>query len=291
MVSGQGSAWCLRLTVPAAAVPAFEAALGQLGGAVASGLPDPDDRVALDFYLAQEPDRARVAAPLAAAALAGGIEPPEFEIERLPDLDWVAEGRKALPPIHAGPFYVFGAHVSEPPPPGSIPIRIEASIAFGTGQHETTRGCLLALAEMKRERAVARALDMGCGTGILALAVAKLWGAPVLAVDNDPDAVRLTEENARVNEVAETVRAELGDGYRCPAVAAGAPYDLVVANILARPLCDMAPDLIRHLAPGGFAILSGLLTGQAKAVAESHRPLRLVRDIVLGEWSTLILSR
>ncbi len=290
MVSGQGAAWHLRVTVPESAVPAFEAALGRLGGALASDLPGPDGQVVLESYSAEEPDHAQVTAILSAAALGTGMALPAFDIARLPDLDWVAEGRKALAPVHAGPFYIFGAHVSEPLPPGSIPIQIEASVAFGTGQHETTHGCLQALAEIKQRHGIARALDMGCGTGILALAVAKLWGAPVLAVDNDPDAVRLTGENARINRVQDLVRAELGDGYRCPAVAAGAPYDLIVANILAGPLCEMAPDLIRNLAPGGFAVLSGLLTDQAKAVVESHHPLRLMRDIRLGEWSVLILT-
>ena len=194
-------AWCLRLEVPAGAVPAFEAALGALGGALASGLPGPDGTVARDAYLTAEPGRAEVAARLAVAALAAGVAPPEFEIARLPDLDWVAEGRKALAPIRAGPFYVHGAHVTDPPPPGAIPIRIEASVAFGTGRHETTRGCLLALAGIAETRAVTRALDMGCGTGILAIAAAKLWGCRAIAVDNDPDAVRLTAENARVNGV------------------------------------------------------------------------------------------
>jgi len=290
VVSGRGTAWHLRVTVPSFAVQAFEAALGQLGGAVASNLPGPDDHAILESYSGKEPDRAKVTALLCSAALASGIAPPDFDIARLPDLDWVAEGRKALAPVHAGRFFIFGAHVCEPPPPGSIPIQIEASVAFGTGQHETTHGCLQALDEIKRRRGIARALDMGCGTGILALAVAKLWRAPVLAVDNDPDAVRLTQENAAINGVQGLVRAELGDGYGCPAVLAGAPYDLITANILAGPLRDMAPDLIRHLAPGGVAVLSGLLSDQALEVTASHRPLRLVRDIGLGEWSILVLT-
>ena len=290
MVSGGGSAWCLRLTVPENAVPDFEGALEPLEGAVASGLPDGAGLVTLDAYLAVEPARDRIVALLAAGALAARIAPPEFEIERLPDLDWVAEGRKALPPIQAGPFYLYGAHVTAPPPPGTIPIQIEASVAFGTGRHETTKGCLLALADLKATHPVARALDMGCGSGILALAAAKLWDCPVLAVDNDPDAVRLSAENARINGEAKLVRAEQGYGYGAPAVAEGAPYDLIVANILAGPLKAMAPDLIRNLAPGGVAVLSGLLTTQAQEVLEAHRPLDLVRDYPLGDWTTLVIQ-
>ncbi len=290
MVGGRGPAWHLRLRIPEAAVSAFEAALEQLGGAISSDVPGPDGQVALTSYSDQEPDRAQVTALLSAAALRAGIALPDFDIARLPDLDWVAEGRKALPPVHVGPFYIFGEHVREAPPPGAIPIRIEASLAFGTGQHETTHGCLEALAGIAPSHAVARALDMGCGTGILALAMAKLWRAPVLAVDNDPDAVRLTGENASINRVQDLVRAELGDGYDCPAVGEGAPYDLITANILAGPLCLMAPDTIRNLAPGGIAVLSGLLGDQAQDVIESHGALRLLRHIRLGEWSVLVMT-
>ncbi len=291
MADRGGSAWCLRLTVPGDVVSNFERALEALEGAVASGLPDAAGQVTLDAYLAAEPERARVVALLAAGALAAQIAPPDFEIERLPDLDWVAEGRKALPPILAGPFYLYGAHVTAPPPPETMPIRIEASVAFGTGRHETTRGCLLALADIEREGvSMACALDMGCGSGILALAAAKLWGCSVLAVDNDPEAVRLSAENARINGEAKLVRAEQGDGYATPAVAESAPYDLIVANILAGPLQAMAGDLIRHLAPGGTAVLSGLLSTQSQDVLEAHRPLGLVRDYPLGDWTTLVIQ-
>ena len=282
--------WCLRLTVPAAALDEIEAALSGLGGALASGMPDAGGAVLVEVYCQAEPARADIAARLAVAALAAGIAAPDFEVELLPDLDWVVEGRKALPPIHAGPFYVFGAHVTEPPPAGSIPLQIEANAAFGTGRHETTSGCLLALAELRQERQVRRALDMGCGTGILALAAAKLWGCPVLAVDNDAEAVRVARENAAINEAANLVRAEVGDGYACPAAAEGAPYDLIVANILAGPLIDMAAGLKRFLAPGGVAVLSGLLADQAPAVLEAHRPLRLIREHKTGDWSALVIG-
>ena len=290
MAGHKGAAWRVRLHVGAAAVPQFEAALSGLGGALASGVPDAEGRVSLEVYCTAEPAREEIAVRLAVAALAAGMAAPAFEIERLPDLDWVAEGRKALPPVQAGPFYVFGAHVTEPPPPGAIPLQLEASLAFGTGQHETTRGCLLALAALKEERGIARALDLGSGTGILALAVAKLWGCPVVAIDNDADAVRLTRENAAVNGVAELLEAHEGEGYDCPAVSAGAPYDLIVANILAGPLIAMAGDLRRHLAPGGAAVLSGLLAAQAEDVLKAHGPLSLRRDHPLGDWVTLVIG-
>lgn len=268
----------------------MEAALSDLAGAVSSGVPDADGTVIVEAYCEREPDRVAVTASLAAAALAAGIEVPNFEVERLPDLDWVAESHKALPAVHAGPFYVYGGHVRAAPPAGTIALRVEASAAFGTGHHETTHGCLLALADLHETHAVRRVLDMGCGTGILALAAAKLWRCPVVAVDNDPEAVRLTRENAAINGVGDCVQAHLGDGYACPAVGAQGPYDLIVANILAGPLIDLAGHLKRALAPGGVAILSGLLAEQAESVLYAHRPLALLRRYPRNEWVTLLIG-
>lgn len=283
-------AWCLRLTVPAPALAPFEAALASLGGALVTGATDAAGRIPLDAYLAAEPERAELTALFAAAALAAGCDLPPFTIERLPETDWVAESRKALPAIHAGPFYVYGAHITEPPPAEAIALEIEASVAFGTGRHESTRGCLLALAELaKGGRAVRSALDMGCGTGILALAAARLWDAPVLAADNDADSVRLAAENAAKNGLSDYITAVLSDGYAAAAIAQAAPFDLIIANILAEPLSAMAPELGRHLAPGGTAILSGLLAEQAERVVAAHAPLTVERTLRLEEWATLIL--
>lgn len=282
-------AWCLHVTVPEQALGHFEAALESLGSALVTGAPNGSASIPIDAYLAAAPERARVTALFAAAALAAGCEMPPFTIERLPDTDWVAESRKALPALRAGPFYVYGAHITDPPPADAIALEIEASVAFGTGRHESTRGCLLALADLAAARAARSVLDMGCGTGILALAAAKLWDCPVLAVDNDADSVRLAAENAAINGVAERVRAVPSDGYGAPAIAQAAPYDLILANILAEPLAAMAPDLVRHLAPGGTAVLSGLLVEQAERVRAAHAPLTLERTIRLDGWATLVL--
>jgi len=284
-------AWCVRLVVPESALPAVEAALAEQHGALVTDGPDAAGRVPVTLYLAAAPTRDALTACLAAAALAAGAEVPEFTIERLPDTDWVAESQKALPALWVGPFYLYGAHVAEAPPEDSIPLLIEANVAFGTGRHESTRGCLLALADLAPARRVARPLDMGCGSGVLALAIAKLWGVPVLAVDSDADAVRVTAENAALNGVAALVRAVRGEGYACHEVAARGPFDLIVANILAEPLCVLAPDLLRHLAADGAAVLSGLLASQADAVIAAHRGLEVRRRYPLGEWETLVLAR
>ena len=287
---GVTSAWCVRLLAPAPALPLIELALEQLGGAVVTDGPDGDGYIPVSVFLAAAPDRPQLTALLAAAAAAAGVATPDVVIEALPKTDWVAENQRALPAIQAGPFYVYGAHVTAPPPAGSIPLLIEANVAFGTGRHESTHGCLLALAALADERRIGRALDMGCGSGILAIAMAKLWGGPVLAVDSDADSVRVTKENAAINSVAAAITAVHGDGYNCPAVGGGGPYDVIVENILADAVCAMAPHLKRHLAPGGCAVLSGLLADQAAEVLAAHAPLSLRREWRLGDWVTLVLQ-
>ncbi len=291
MARTQKQAWRLSIEAPPAALPAVEAALGELGGALVSDAPEAGGPVSLRLYLDAEPAREWVTALLAAAALAAGIAPPEFVIEPLPETDWVAEGERALPAVGVGPFYVHGSHIADPPPPGAIPIRIEASLAFGTGRHESTKGCLLALAELAKTRRFGNALDMGCGSGILAFAVAKLWACPALGVDLDARAVALARENARANGVAGLVEIAYGEGFGAPGVAARAPFDLIMENILAEAIHTLAPALKGHLAPGGVALLSGLLADQAGEALAAHAPLGLLHRIDLNGWVTLVLAR
>jgi ribosomal protein L11 methyltransferase len=281
----------LRVSVPAAALETFEAALQALGGAVARDAAESPADVALEVYFAERPMRTAVAAALSAA----GFVPPRFSIEALPELDWVAESQKGLPPLRAGRFFVFASHaagVGEERPPSAIAIRIEAGRAFGTGHHESTRGCLLALDALSRRGRPRACLDLGCGSGILAIAMAKLWRARVLACDIDPLAVAITQENARLNGVGPAVRAALSDGASRRNLFHWAPYDVIAANILAAPLSAMAGDLKGVLAPGGRLILSGLLRSQERAVLARYRArhLRLKRRLVLGDWVTLVLS-
>ena len=228
---------------------------------------------------------------IAAAAL--GVAAPEVTVEPLPETDWLAENRKAFSPLRVGRFFIHGAADRGRAPPGAIAIEVEAASAFGTGRHGSTGGCLIALDRLARRQRVRRALDMGCGTGVLAIAAARLWGVPVLAVDLDPEAVRVARGNARVNGVADLVRVVRGDGYAAPLVARHCPYDLVTANLLARPLQAMAPDLAARLAAGGVAVLSGLTRGEAVAVAAAHRAhgLRPGDRIDRGDWTTLVMHR
>ncbi|MEQ9607155.1 MAG: 50S ribosomal protein L11 methyltransferase, partial [Kiloniellaceae bacterium] len=163
----------------------------------------------------------------------------------------------------------------------------------GTGRHETTRGCLLALQDIAKRRQASVILDMGCGSGVLAMAAARLWPCRVLGVDNDAPSIRVAQENLEANGVADAVTLLCGDGFRDARVRQAGPYDLILANILAEPLCRMAGDVKRHLAPGGLVILSGLLTTQERQVTARYRAagLVLVTRYRLAEWSTLVLKR
>ena len=217
----------------------------------------------------------------------------DVHVALLPDADWIRLSQEGLPPVRAGRFFVYGAHDAGAVPDGVIPIRIEAGMAFGTGHHETTTLCLSLLSDLARRRSFARVLDLGCGTGLLAIAAAKLWRKRVRASDIDPVAVAVARENALANTVAPLVQAIVADGLDSPALSAGAPYDLILANILAGPLTRLAPALSRALAPGGMLILSGLLAWQEQLVLSFYRAQGLVlrarqRD---GVWSALLLEK
>jgi ribosomal protein L11 methyltransferase len=237
----------------------------------------------------RKPHRALVEATLALIWREG--EPPAVILDRLPSRDWLAENQAGFTPVRAGRFFIHGSHWRGVVPRDAIPILIDAATAFGTGEHATTQGCLLALGRVTcRPRWI---LDMGCGTGILAIAAAKRWRRPVASFDIDDEAARVARINVRRNHVASLIRIGVAAGYRRREVAWRAPFDLVLANILARPLMAMAPDLARVLAPGGVAILSGLLARQEAAVLAAHRAggLYLRGRIALQGWHTLIVAR
>jgi ribosomal protein L11 methyltransferase len=229
-----------------------------------------------------------------ARAVAAALKPlgrHRAAIARLADKDWLAESRRGLPEFRAGPFFFYGSHFKGKVPRNLIGLEIDAGMAFGTGRHETTRGCLLAVAKLAKARRFKKPLDIGTGTGILAFGVARLCKVNVLAGDNDKDAVRVARENARLNKLSRQVRILRSDGYRAKAIRAGAPYDLVTANILANPLIALAPDLARVLAKNGRAVLSGLLREQEKDVLAAHEAAGLALDfrLRLGDWSVLVL--
>lgn len=209
------------------------------------------------------------------------------------DENWVARALDGLPPVVTGRFFLHGDHTAARIPPNAIGIKIEASYAFGTGHHGTTRGCLLALEHLAKQHRFRNALDLGCGTGVLAMAFARLTHRTAVATDIDPLATQKTIENAKLNRAAPYLRVATADGLKTPLTAQHAPYDLIFANILAGPLMKLLPGIKANLAKGGHAILSGLLDEQANAIAAMARAqnLRLIRRSALDGWITLILRR
>jgi ribosomal protein L11 methyltransferase len=239
------------------------------------------------------PDRVALETRLAVALAAQDKSAPALAIERVPAIDWLARNQAAFPPLAVGRYFIHGAHYRDALPVARIGLLIDATTAFGTGEHATTRGCLMALDIAARRGRRRRVLDMGTGTGILAIAAAKTWRRPVQARDIDAEAVRVARHNAQRNCVAALVAVRTAPGYGDRMLRSAAPYDLVLANILARPLCLMARDLRRHLAPGGIVVLSGLLARHEQTVLAAHRRqgLHLLRRIAIEGWHTLVLAR
>jgi ribosomal protein L11 methyltransferase len=291
--------WRIRLSVILPAIEACEAALAPFAEVSSWFLQDPEadesdenSRWVLEGFARLAPDRAALETALELASAAMGMPAPELDIEQIPDTDWVSANLRDFPPIDAGRFYVHGSHFEGAPPAGRIALKIDAGAAFGSGEHATTRGCLLAIDGLLRRRRFRHPLDLGCGSGILAMALAKSVAAKVLAADIDPTAVKVAKRNAAQNGVRARLDAVTSIGYRNPAIRRHRPYDLIVANILARPLVAMAAALKRHLAPNGYVVLSGLLVRQERQVLAAHKVqgLSLVARIRIQGWSTLVLT-
>jgi ribosomal protein L11 methyltransferase len=244
-------------------------------------------RVAMHFRAA--PDEKIIRALTAAAA--GKAAAKALRFERVAATDWVRESLAGLAPVSAGRFVVHGAHDRARSSDNRIGIEIEAALAFGTGHHGTTRGCLLALDWLCKSRPRRRILDLGTGSGVLAIAAARALRRPVLATDIDGSAVHAARANAALNRAGSFVEVVKADGVTGPKLREHAPYDLVLANILLRPLQSLAVPLMRLTTPGARVVLSGLLASQANAAIAAYRGLALERRINLDGWTTLVLVR
>lgn len=239
-------------------------------------------------YFTETPDE--IALTLMAAAFGSA----EFAISELPEIDWVAHVRRELKPVEAGRFFVYGAHDADKLPEGRIGLLIEAAMAFGTGHHGTTLGCLRALDRLATRGFHGKnTIDVGCGTAVLAMGAAKIWPETVLATDIDQVAVEVAEANVQANGLAGRVECLEAVGFEHDTIHARAPFDLVFANILKGPLIQIAPDMARHTAPGSLAILSGLLTTQAADVLAAYVAAGFaeVEREEIGDWTTLVLRR
>ena len=248
-----------------------------------------DGRWDITVHFAQAPDQASIRELVAIAA--GGEVARDITFDTVEARDWVKATLEQLVPVRAGRFIVHGHHDRLKVAPNKLGIEIEAALAFGTGHHGTTRGCLLLLDSVLKARRPARVLDLGTGTGVLAIAAAKALHGEVLANDIDPLSVRVARDNARLNGAANRVQAIHATGFSAPQFRQHGPFDLVLANILANPLRQMATPMARHLAPSALVILSGLLPYQASGVIAAYRArgLILLRHLRVEGWSSLLM--
>ena len=293
MTALQSAALLLPARLDDKVMAAFELVFSELLDSVAtSHQRDDNGDWQIEALFEYAPDAAVIDKMLAPLYRQQGITPMPITLVPVAARDWLAENRAAFPPLHIGRFWIYGSHVTQPQPPASLPLLIDAALAFGSGTHPTTEGCLRAL-QMIRSIAPRRVLDMGCGSAILAMAGARLWpSCQIVAADNDPVAVRVAARNRALNAIAPAkMRLAVSHGFGSRIVCNQAPYDLVLANILAGPLSRMAPDLVPRLANNSWLILSGILHRQARSVEIAYRAqkMRLWHRICLGDWTTIIM--
>jgi len=251
----------------------------------------PDGRWDITLHFAQAPDQASIRELVAIAA--GGEVARDIKFDTVEARDWVKATLEELVPVRAGRFMVHGHHDRSKVAPNKLGIEIEAALAFGTGHHGTTRGCLLLLDSVLKAYRPRRVLDLGTGTGVLAIAAAKALHGGVLASDIDPLSVGVARDNARLNGAGNWVQAIHASGFSAPQFGQHRPFDLVLANILANPLRQMATPMARHLSPSALVILSGLLPYQANGVIAAYRArgLVLLRHLKIEGWSSLLMRK
>ena len=259
------------------------------GDAAVAAFERPDGEWDVTLHFAEAPDQTLLRELIATSA--GNEIAATLVFDTIEAKDWVKASLENLVPVPAGRFVVHGSHDRDRVAPNKLKIEIEAALAFGTGHHGTTRGCLLLLDHVLKHARPKRVLDLGTGTGVLGIAAAKALHRAVLASDIDPPSVRVAAENAALNEVGNHVRVIRATGFAAPDFGRCGPFDLVLANILANPLRQLAGPMTRHLAPGARVILSGLLTHQAPAVIAAYRARGLVplRHLRIEGWSSLLL--
>ena len=259
------------------------------GQAAIAAFESPDGRWDITVHFAEPPDESSIRELVGLAA--GDDVAQDIRFDTVEAKDWVKATLEELIPVRAGRFIVHGHHDRSRIPPNKLGIEIEAALAFGTGHHGTTRGCLLLLDSVLKAYLPRRVLDLGTGTGVLAIAAARALQIKVLASDIDPLSVRVAHDNARLNRTGDLVETIQATAFSAPQFAERGPFDLVLANILANPLRQMSTAMAGHLAPGALVILSGLLTPQAAGVTAAYRARGLVpvRHLRIEGWSSLLL--
>eukprot|EP00439_Symbiodinium_sp_Y106_P089899 s1_g2435.t1 len=287
--------WKATFAAPVAHADAFATLLSDAfhpdAQAVATAEVEEHVTWSVEAYYNDEPNAEQIETIIGPLAEELNLPMPEVTVEALPDVNWVAKSLEGLAPIETDRFFVHGAHDADKCPASRIPLLVDAGEAFGTGHHGTTLGCLKFIEKECARRRPSRILDLGCGTGLLAIAAAKLTGQCIVASDIDPIATRVTRENARVNNMHPLIKTITAKGTDSPDLKTQGPYDLLIANILARPLAQMAPGVEQQLARGGTLILSGILHAQEQMVLSAYRSqgLYLHDRLRIDEWVTLRL--
>ncbi len=279
-----------KITIPQTALPVFEDSLSEVAGAVLTRLLEKGPKAGLwelQAIFEEKPDTKNIKQILSYAAQQTQIKTPCCHIKQMPDINWLEASYQGFPPISVGNYFIYGSHITETLPTDKITLKIDAATAFGTGEHQTTHGCLQALNDL--EKIPETVLDVGCGSGILGMAFAKTYQKKVDAVDIDPESVRVTIDNAKNNGLDDLLTVWQSDGYK----KVENKYDLIFCNILAQPLIDMANDLSNHLKKGGIAILSGFLNNQENWVKKAHLEVGLtfVKHYRINGWSTLVMIK
>ena len=290
-INEYSTTWKISLTIPDHALDLFHRALEPVVDALSTQERSGDWFVR--GYVINKPSHSTVSSILRKAAATAGIQMPAATIEALGDRNWVQESVRNLQPVHVGRFVVRGSHSDSNKNPTLIELEVDAGAAFGTGHHATTKGCLRALSELSRLRAPVRAVDIGCGAGTLAMGIARLWKIKTIASDIDPIAVHVTRANVNRNHLHTLVQCVASNGTTSPMVRQSGPFDLIVANILLRPLVRLAPSIAQNLSPGATVVLSGVLDEQAASIVAIYREqgLHLKSRFSIDGWTTLIMTR
>lgn len=289
--------WRIDFRVPKEHHVAFEDVLEPYCLALSSFEDEKTRDWKIEGYTAAEPDSVGITAKLETLATNSGIAKPKVYYDLMPPKNWLAENLMDFPPLQVGRYYIHGTHVEPKALGGLIELVLDSGSAFGSGEHATTEGCLRAMERLARKFQFNTILDMGCGSGILSMAAAKTWARPIIASDIDDESTRVTNANAKQNRLKHLIKATTGDGYASNLVRSNGPYDLIVCNILANPLIQMAGDLDKHLSKDrsrpAYAVLSGLLERDANRVIAAHRArgLKLDQKLVINGWVILVMKR